>query len=142
MRFVVNSTLGIGGLFDVSTGLGLERHEEDFGQTLGAWGMGAGNFVNLPLFGPSSVRDVPGLVVDAFTNVMTYVSLPVLPLTALEMVNTRAELTDVIELRDQALDPYAFTREAYLQRREFLIHDGNPPLDAFDEEDEEGEKLE
>ena len=142
MRFVVNSTLGIGGLFDVSTGLGLERHEEDFGQTLGAWGLGAGNFVNLPLFGPSSVRDMPGLVVDAFTNVMTYVSLPVLPLTALEIVNTRAELTDAIELRDQALDPYVFTREAYRQQREFFIHDGNPPLDAFDEEDEEDEKLE
>ena len=139
MRFVVNSTLGIGGLFDVSTGLGLERHEEDFGQTLGAWGLGAGNFVNLPLFGPSSVRDVPGLVVDVFTNVMTYVSLPTLPLTALEIVNTRAEFTDAIALRDQAIDPYVFTREAYRQRREFLIHDGSPPLDAFDDEDEDEE---
>lgn len=142
MRFVVNSTLGIAGLFDVSTGLGLERHEEDFGQTLGVWGLEAGSFVNLPLFGPSSVRDVPGLVVGAFTSVMTYVSLPVLPLRALEMVNTRAELADAIEVRDQAIDPYVFTRETYRQRREFLVHDGHPPLDAFDEEDEEDEEAE
>lgn len=139
MRFVVNSTLGIAGLFDVSTRFGLERHEEDFGQTLGVWGLGAGNFINLPLFGPSSVRDVPGIVVDAFTDVLTYASLPTLPLAALEIVNTRAELTDAIELRDQALDPYAFTREAYRQQREFLVHDGNPPLDVFDEEDEDDE---
>ena len=139
MRFVVNSTLGIAGLFDVSTGLGLERHEEDFGQTLGVWGLEAGNFVNLPFFGPSSVRDVSGSVADLFTNVTLYLSLPTLPITALYAVNRRAELTDAIEVRDQALDPYVFTREAYRQRREFLIHDANPPLDAFDDEDEDDE---
>lgn len=139
MRFVVNSTLGIAGLFDVSTGLGLERHEEDFGQTLGVWGLEAGNFVNLPFFGPSSVRDVSGSVADLFTNVTLYLSLPTLPITALYAVNRRAELTDAIEVRDQALDPYVFTREAYRQQREFLIHDANPPLDAFDDEDEDDE---
>ena len=138
MRFVLNSTLGIAGLFDVSSGLGLERHEEDLGQTLAVWGMGEGNFVNYPLFGPSSIRDTPGLAADAMTNVLTYT--PLFPLTVLEIVDARANLDKAIELRDEsAVDPYIFTREAYRQRRNFLIHDGNPPLDDFDEAEEGGE---
>ena len=137
-RFVLNSTLGIAGLFDISSDLGLERHEEDFGQTLAVWGMGDGNFINYPLFGPNSVRDTPSLVTDAMTNVLTYT--PLFPLSVLEIVDTRANLDKAIELRDEsAVDPYIFTREAYRQRRNFLVHDGNPPIDDFDEdEDEEG----
>lgn len=136
MRFVLNSTLGIAGLFDISSDLGLERHEEDFGQTLGVWGMGEGNFVNYPFLGPSSIRDTPGLAADAMTNVLTYT--PLLPLKVLEIIDARANLADAIELRDEsAVDPYIFTREAYRQRRNFLVHDGNPPLDDFDEDEEE-----
>ena len=138
MRFVLNSTLGVAGLFDVSSGLGLERHEEDLGQTLAVWGMGEGNFVNYPLFGPSSIRDTPGLAADAMTNVLTYT--PLFPLTVLEIVDARANLDKAIKLRDEsAVDPYIFTREAYRQRRNFLIHDGSPPLDDFDEAEEGGE---
>lgn len=140
-RFVLNSTLGVAGLFDISSDLGLERHEEDFGQTLAVWGMGDGNFINYPLFGPNSVRDTPSLVTDAMTNVLTYT--PLFPLSVLEIVDTRANLDKAIELRDEsAVDPYIFTREAYRQRRNFLVHDGNPPIDDFDDfdedEDEEG----
>lgn len=135
MRFVLNSTLGLAGLFDVSSGLGLERHEEDLGQTLAVWGMGEGIFVNYPFFGPSSIRDTPSLAADAMTNVLTYT--PLFPLTVLEIVDARANLDKAIELRDEsAVDPYIFTREAYRQRRSFLIHDGNPPLDDFDDFDE------
>ena len=136
-RFVFNTTLGIGGLFDVATGLGLEREEEDFGQTLAVWGMEAGNYIHWPVLGPSSVRDTPGIVVGALTDVLTYVAGP--PLALLELVDTRARLESAVRIRDEtALDPYIFTREAYRQRRTFLIHDGNPPLPEPGEDTEDG----
>ena len=134
-RFVFNTTLGIGGLLDVATGFGLERHEEDFGQTLAVWGVGEGNHVHYPLLGPSSVRDTPGIVVGMLTDALTYVAA--LPLAVLEIVDQRANLAGAAKIREEsALDPYVFTREAYRQRRTFLVHDGNPPLDAFDEDEE------
>ena len=127
-RFVFNTTLGIGGLFDVATGFGLAREEEDFGQTLAVWGMEEVNYVHWPVLGPSSVRDTPGLVVGALTDVLTYAAVPAWALV-LELVDTRASLDAAVRMRDEtALDPYVFTREAYRQRRTFLIHDGNPPL--------------
>ena len=134
-RFVFNSTLGLGGLLDISTGLGLERHEEDFGQTLGVWGLGEGNFINYPFLGPSSVRDTPGLIVGALTDVLTYVAL--FPIGLLEVIDTRSNFVGASRLRDEsAFDPYVFTREAYRQRRTFLIYDGDPPFDSFEDEDE------
>ena len=137
-RFVFNTTLGIGGLFDVSTGFGLERKEEDFGQTLAVWGMDDGNYVHYPVLGPSSVRDTPGIVVGVLTDVLTYVAA--LPLALLEIVDTRANLASASKIRDQSgVDPYVFTREAYRQRRTYLVHDGNPPLDVFEEDDEDDE---
>ncbi len=139
-RFVFNTTLGIGGLFDVSTGFGLEREQEDFGQTLAVWGVGEGNYINYPLLGPSTTRDTPGIVVGALTDVLTY--LAVFPLTLLDIVDTRANLASAVRIRDEyAFDPYVFTREAYRQRRVYLIHDGNPPIDAFDEDDEDLEEV-
>jgi phospholipid-binding lipoprotein MlaA len=139
-RFVFNTTLGIGGLFDVSTEFGLERKEEDFGQTLAVWGMGEGNYIHYPVLGPSSVRDTPGIVVGALTDVLTYVAA--LPLALLEIVDTRANLASAARIRDEsAFDPYVFTREAYRQRRTFLVYDGNPPLDDFDEDDEDLEDV-
>ncbi len=139
-RFVFNTTLGIGGLFDVSTGLGLERKEEDFGQTLAVWGMDEGNYIVYPMLGPSTVRDTPGIVVGALTDVLTYVAA--LPLALLDIVDTRANLASAAKIRDQsAFDPYVFTREAYRQRRNYLVYDGNPPLDAFDEDDEDLEDV-
>ena len=136
-RFVFNTTLGILGLFDVATGMGLERREEDFGQTLAVWGMREGNYINYPLLGSSSVRDTPGIVVGVLTDVLTYVAA--WPFALLEAVDTRANLASASRLRDEsALDPYVFTREAYRQRRTFLVYDGNPPLDDdFDEDDED-----
>ena len=136
-RFVFNTTLGIGGLFDVATRFGLEREEEDFGQTLAVWGMEEGNYIHWPLLGPSSVRDSPGLVVDALTDALIYVG--VFPLALLELVDTRASLDGAVRLREEtALDPYVFTREAYRQRRMFLIHDGNPPLEERGEDADDG----
>ena len=134
-RFVFNTTLGIGGLFDVATGFGLQRHEEDFGQTLAVWGMADGNYIHYPVLGPSSVRDTPGIVMGMLTDALTYVAA--LPLALLEIVDTRATLAGAARIRDEsAFDPYVFTREAYRQRRAFLVHDGDPPLVDFDEDDE------
>ena len=139
-RFVFNTTLGIGGLFDVSTGFGLERKEEDFGQTLAVWGMDEGNYIHYPVLGSSTVRDTPGIVVGALTDVLTYVAA--LPLALLDIVDTRANLASAARIRDEsAFDPYVFTREAYRQRRTYLVHDGNPPLDVFDESDEDLEEV-
>ena len=135
-RFVFNSTLGIGGLFDVSTEFGLEREEEDFGQTLAVWGVGEGNYIHYPALGPSTVRDTPGIVVGALTDVLTYVAG--FPFALLEVVDTRANLASAATiLEHSAFDPYVFTREAYHQRRSYLIYDGSPPLDTFDEDDED-----
>lgn len=134
-RFVVNSTVGIGGLFDPATSMGLEQHEEDFGQTFGVWGAGEGAYLTLPFLGPSSYRDIGAPVMGMLLNPFTYLA-PVIsiPVGAVIAVNSRANLLDATRIRDQAaLDPYTFVREAWRQQREFLIHDGNPPGDGFEE---------
>jgi phospholipid-binding lipoprotein MlaA len=131
-RIAINTTLGLGGLFDVASEAGVEKHEEDFGQTLGYWGIGDGPFIMLPLFGPSNVRDSVGRFVDYKTDLITYVD----PnhtrniLWGTRLVNRRAELLDASTvLQTAALDPYEFIRDAYLQRRRNLIYDGAPPPD-------------
>lgn len=133
-RLVVNTTLGMGGLLDPATDLGLERNDEDLGQTFGRWGADEGAYLVLPLVGPNSVRDAPNLVVAVLLNPLTYLAAPItVPMAALNAVNTRAGLLDATEFRDQAaLDPYTFVREAYRQRRDYLIYDGNPPPSEFD----------
>ncbi|MGR8918752.1 MAG: MlaA family lipoprotein [Gammaproteobacteria bacterium] len=134
-RFVINSTIGIGGLFDPATGMGLPQNNEDLGQTFGTWGAGEGAYLTLPLLGPSSYRDVPAPVMGIFLNPLTYLS-PVITIPAgfVSAVNTRANLLDATRIRDEAaLDPYTFVREAWRQQREFDIYDGNPPGDGFDE---------
>ena len=130
-RFVVNSTFGLFGIWDMATHLGLEAHDEDFGQTLGVWGLDETTYLVLPLIGPNSVRDAPGLGVSTLTNLLFYVSNPVaIPITVLGLVDRRARVADAVNFRDEAaVEPYLFTREAYLQRRKFLIHDGNPPVE-------------
>ena len=130
-RFVVNSTFGFFGIWDMATPLGLEAHDEDFGQTLGVWGVDETTYLVLPLIGPSSVRDAPGLGISTLTNLLFYVSNPVaVPITVLGLVDRRARVADAVNFRDEAaVEPYLFTREAYLQRRTFLIHDGNPPVE-------------
>jgi len=129
-RFVVNSTVGVGGLFDPATSMGLKRHEEDFGQTLGVWGAGEGAYLVLPALGSTSLRDIPGVAMGFFTNLLYYAEPGVLaPLMALQVVDYRAGLLDATRKRDESMiDPYVFTRDVYRQRRTHLIYDGNTPL--------------
>ncbi len=135
-RFVANTTVGIYGLFDVASELGLEKHHEDFGQTLGKWGAGEGVYVVWPFFGPSTLRDTGGDIVDwQFypPNRMEEGSTRD-KLYALEVVNRRAQLLDASDILEQAggQDPYVFVREAFRQRRKNLIYDGNPPTETPD----------
>ena len=130
-RFVVNSTFGFLGVWDVATPLGLEAHDEDFGQTLGVWGIDESIYLMLPFIGPSTVRDAPNLGVTVVTNILFYVPNPyVIPVAILGFVDYRAGVDEAVTFRDKtAVEPYLFTREAYLQHRRFLIYDGNPPVD-------------
>lgn len=132
-RFVVNSTIGILGLFDPATPLGLKEHDEDFGQTLGVWGSGPGAYLVLPLLGPNTVRDSPGILVSTATNLLFYLNSAVtIPLGVLNAIDARARASSALKLVDEAaLDPYIFIREAYKQRRIALIYDGNPPAQEF-----------
>ncbi len=132
-RFLFNSTFGLGGMVDFSTAIGLERHEEDFGQTLAVWGWPKGDYLELPLLGPTTTRDLPGIAADTATDLLTWLGSSPLDyaLGSLKTVEMRAGLDSAIKLRDtSSLDPYVFQREAYLQRRRYLIYDGNPPLDS------------
>nr|VFJ75953.1 MAG: phospholipid-binding lipoprotein MlaA [Candidatus Kentron sp. FW] len=137
-RFLINTILGIGGLFDPATHLGFERHQEDLGQTLGTWGAGEGGYLVVPLVGPNSVRDVPGLVANLFTNLLYYAESSVMfPLFVIDAIDRRADYLTVTRLRDQvALDPYLFTREGYRERRKHLIYDGDVP-EEYEEYEEE-----
>jgi len=126
-RFVLNSTLGIGGLFDPASKAGLEFNDEDFGQTFGRWGMKPGPYLVLPFLGPSTTRDTFGKLVDQFTYPVTYLeddSTRII-IRAVSLVDTRAELLDLDEQIDRSYDRYAFIRNAWLQRREFQVTDGN-----------------
>jgi phospholipid-binding lipoprotein MlaA len=129
-RLLINSTVGIFGLFDVASELGLEQHEEDFGQTLAVWGVGDGGYVFLPILGPRTLRDTVALGADYFADPTSYID-PVSvrnSTTALHFVDIRADLlpTDTI-INEAALDKYSYIRDAYLQRRRNLIYDGRPP---------------
>jgi phospholipid-binding lipoprotein MlaA len=131
VRFLVNSTVGVVGLFDVASNTGLEKHNEDFGQTLGRWGVGSGAYVVLPLLGPSDVRDgLSLLALDWRGYPVWYVNnIPTRnELVAAHFVDDRANLLDVSRMAEEAaLDHYAYVRDAYLQRRRSLVYDGNPP---------------
>ena len=130
MRFSVNTVLGIGGVFDVGTEVGLEPHREDFGQTLGRWGVAPGAYLVLPILGPSTLRDAVGLPVDfkASPDQIAETVETRNALTALRVVNARAGLLGATDLLDDiALDKYTFVRDAYLQRRRSLVYDGEPP---------------
>lgn len=130
-RFAVNTTVGILGLFDVATDMGIEKHEEDFGQTLAVWGVPDGPYMVLPFFGPSNVRDASGMVLDRGLFNINYLidSVPVRnSLTALRVVDARASLLGAEDTLNQAsLDPYTFLRTFYQQRRRNQIYDGHPP---------------
>ena len=125
-RFLVNTTLGIAGLFDVAGKIGMRKNEggEDFGQTLGKWGVGDGGYLVLPFLGPSSLRDAPARFVDSFTNPVRYIDhVPTRnTIYGVGAVNSRAELLDAEKVF--AGDKYQLIKDAYLQRREFLVNDG------------------
>ena len=122
-RFVVNSTLGIGGIFDPASDLKMKRRSEDFGQTLGIWGWRSSRYVELPLFGPRTVRDVFGLVGDAPLSVTRQVDEDAIRygLQGLQLVDTRSQLLSLDVMRQDAADDYALVRNAWMQRRTFQI---------------------
>jgi phospholipid-binding lipoprotein MlaA len=148
MRLGINSTIGIAGLFDVASPMGLPLHSEDFGQTLAVWGVDSNTYLFIPLFGPSSYRDATSIPVSILTNMLFYVgtflgpyaigNAIAIPLSILGIIDLRARLSGPMSLRDQAaLDPYLFVRDAYLQQRKHVIHDGNPPPESYDDQLEE-----
>lgn len=131
-RFVVNTTVGVGGIFDVASLSGLNKNNEDFGQTLGVWGAEPGAYVVLPFFGPRNVRDSFGLIGDIFTDPVTYVDHDETrwALIGTDVIDTRANLLKAEKVLDEAaLDEYSYVRDAYMQRRQSLVYDGNPPED-------------
>lgn len=132
-RIIVNSTIGLLGLIDVASRIGLRKNDEDFGQTLGYWGMGTGPYIMLPLFGPSNLRDGPSRVVDWVLWPPTWADIKNSErnvLTALNTISTRAELMKVEETVEEIIrDRYVFIRDAYLDRREFLVNDGEISAD-------------
>jgi phospholipid-binding lipoprotein MlaA len=136
MRIFFNSTFGILGFFDVATYMELPRHREDFGQTLGYWGVPPGPYFVLPFLGPSTIRDSAGIAVDwTFFDPIFNQSVTVRnSLLVVNFIDTRADLLGATRLLQMAaLDPYVFTREAYLQRRRYLVYDGNPPPEEYED---------
>lgn len=129
-RVVVNTTMGLGGLLDVASEMGMERHSANFGLTLGRWGVGPGPFMVLPLLGSSTLRDTVALPVDIKGNLVNSVNdVPTRDaLTIVNAIDTRATYLKAGDVVDgAALDKYSFTRDAFLQRRRNQVYDGNPP---------------
>ena len=139
-RMMVNSTFGLGGILDVASDMGMEKRNEDFGQTLGFYGVPSGPYVMLPLLGPSTLRDAGGLILDSALDPIVVGSFFVAPyigpvVNSVKVADMRAVLLDTDKtLEDAALDKYEFLRDAYLQRRRSLIFDGAPPRRKVDED--------
>jgi phospholipid-binding lipoprotein MlaA len=136
-RFMLNSTLGVLGFMDVASDMGVEKHEEDFGQTFGRWGVGSGPYVVLPVFGPRSVRDTVGLAADlAVEPIGNMGDVPTRnTLLVTRLVSDRAAMLPADKvIEEAALDKYSYIRDGYLQRRRSLIYDGAPP--RLDDEEE------
>jgi len=134
-RFILNTTVGLAGIHDVATDFGLEKHNEDFGQTFGRWGAGTGPYLVLPLFGSSNLRDGIGLAADMVTDPLGEARPIDLRNSAIaaRAVQTRADLLGASRVLEQAaLDRYVFQRDAYLQRRRSLVYDGRPPREKLE----------
>lgn len=136
MRVLSNTLIGMGGLLDPATEMGLTRRSEDFGQTLGVWGLPAGPYLVLPLLGPSSLRDTAGLPLDRYAGSPSlFFDANAYATSALQLVNVRAELLATTKLLDDvSLDKYSFVRDGYLSRRLDQVYDGAPPLEKFEDE--------
>jgi len=141
-RFALNSTLGLGGLLDPASDMGIRRNDEDFGQTLGRWGVPAGPYLVLPLLGPSTLRDAPALAADAQTDLRVQLDITEEERTALALVfvvDKRAGLLSTDATVDAAFDRYAFIRNAWLQRREYQVLDGDVPEQPLEDLEDPGE---
>lgn len=136
-RVAVNSVFGIAGLWDVATPMGLEKHSEDFGQTLGVWGVPSGPYFILPFFGPSTLRDAPARWIDpsfAYNRGIDRIAVRN-SLYGLDILRSRAGVLKVEKIVDEAaaIDRYSFTRDAWLQRRRHQVYDGRPPREPDEE---------
>jgi len=139
-RFVINTLLGLGGLIDVASYAEIEHHEEDFSQTLAVWGVPRGEYLVIPVLGPSTYRGIPGEVVDAASSPVTYAMWP---FQVLDLINTRSNAEQSLKFIDEvAVDPYVFMRASYLQWREFQITEGESSMEnilipeTFDDEED------
>jgi phospholipid-binding lipoprotein MlaA len=138
-RFLVNTTVGVLGFMDVATDMGMPKHNEDFGQTLGAYGVGTGPYIVLPFLGPSNLRDTVGVYADTFVDpIFGFKGSDALwAVMGVKYTDLRADLITTKNVLDEAsLDQYEFLRSGFFQRREYLVYDGNPPEDEnfLDEE--------
>jgi phospholipid-binding lipoprotein MlaA len=139
MRVLTNTVFGLGGVLDPATEMGLVRRPEDFGQTMGRWGVGPGPYLVLPFLGPSTLRDTGGLLLDrqAWPSAYARTDAAGYGVTTLEIINLRANLLGATQFLDAAaLDKYSFLRQVYLARRQDAVYDGAPPLENFDDGDE------
>jgi phospholipid-binding lipoprotein MlaA len=137
-RFLMNTTLGLGGLFDPASAAGLENNDEDFGQTLGKWGVKSGPYLMLPILGPSTLRDTFARIPDQFTDPVNYLEddSTRYAIRAVDILDLRADLMSLDEQLARSYDRYAFVRNAYLQRREFKVMDGNVEDQSLELEEE------
>jgi phospholipid-binding lipoprotein MlaA len=131
LRLTFNTTFGMFGLLDIASEMGLQKHNEDFGQTLGYWGVGPGPYLVLPFLGPSDLRDTGGYIVDSASTDLVASQNKIATrntLSATRLISRRSELLAAKQVVDEAaLDNYEFTRDFYLQRRRGLVYDGTPP---------------
>lgn len=143
-RFVVNSTIGLAGIWDPASKMGLPKHDEDFGQTMASWGIKPGPYVMLPFLGPSTFRDTLGLSVDSQTDLIRHIDhVPTRnQVKFIELIDRRAGLLRLEDQLQDAIDEYVFVRDVYLQNRQFRVLDGEIPFGEEDEEFEEFEEYE
>lgn len=133
-RFLLNSTVGVVGLFDVATPMGLAERPEDFGQTLGVWGVGHGPYLMIPARGPATVRNLTGDLVDNLYFPMSVLNTPqTIGKFVIGALSGREQLMAQEKLLNDSLDPYAFVKDAYFQRQQYQLYDGNPPEQSVDE---------
>ena len=140
-RLIINSTIGVLGFMDPATGAGLVQNQEDFGQTFGTWGIPQGPYIIVPIFGPRTIRSGVGDLAGLYVNPQFWLfnSSVQTKVNIVWLIHERSTLIGLDEEVQRAFDRYAFVRDAYLQNRQFLLHDGNPPEVPFDFESEDEE---